>query len=143
MISRRLDRSSGFGMSVRRSDSDTYRGVLVCRTADGLRRGFGSGHRHTQIQIKHIRRNYREQSSRDQGQAHLPAEQPSPRADPRVPHPDAHSRRSRHRGRTQAQGPVSAVGLIRGRRHASRGRAARRSRAFRHGGTTRSEDRHP
>ena len=48
-------------------------------------------------------------------QAHLSAEQPSPREGPRLPSPDAYPRRSRHPGRPSSQGSRRAVGLTSGR----------------------------
>ena len=46
-------------------------------------------------------------------QAHVPAEQPPPREDPRFPAAHAHSRRSRHPRRSSPQGPPGSVGLSR------------------------------
>ena len=44
-------------------------------------------------------------------QAHLPAEQPSPRQDTRLPPAHAHARRPRHHHRPSSQGPLRALGL--------------------------------
>ena len=44
-------------------------------------------------------------------QAHVPAEQPPPGQDPRLPPAHAHPRRPRHPGRSPPQGPLRAVGL--------------------------------
>jgi ribonuclease P protein component len=46
-------------------------------------------------------------------QADVPAEQPAPGEDPRVPPAHAHPCRSRHSRRATAQGPRSALGLTR------------------------------
>ena len=48
---------------------------------------------------------------REQGQAHLPAEQPPPGAYARFPAADAHPGRARHPRRSPPQGPRAALGL--------------------------------
>ena len=58
-----------------------------------------------------IRTEHRENDSRDQGQAHVPAEQPSPREDSWVPVAHADPRRARHHGRAAPQGSQRIVGL--------------------------------
>ena len=51
------------------------------------------------------------ESRSEQGQAHLPAEQPPPGAYARLSAADAHPRRTRHRRRSPPQGPRAALGL--------------------------------
>ena len=53
---------------------------------------------------------------RSREQAHLPAEQPAPGQDPRLPSAHAHPRRPRHPVRPSPQGPHRALGLTVGRR---------------------------
>ena len=53
---------------------------------------------------------------REQGQAHLPAEQPPPGTHARLPAADAHPGRARHPRRSPPQGPRAAIGLTRPRR---------------------------
>jgi len=54
----------------------------------------------------------RENNSREQGQAHLPAQQPPPCEDARVPPAHAHQGGPRHPDRAPSQGPSTTVGLI-------------------------------
>ena len=105
--------------------------------ARAFRRGFpiAAGRRRSRTLIQPHQPGHRRPCSNGdpREQAHLPAEQPSPGQDPRLPSAHAHPRRSRHPGGPPSQGPHRAVRLRIGRvlpaRHRLRSSAGLRGRA--------------